>query len=267
MELYNLYYGVVSALGLCHVPYAKSLYFGVLIAVLIWTGLFVLQGVGLCLMAKKQNVSKRWRAFVPFANLLLIGKLAGEANFFGNKVKRAGLYAMLAQIFTTLFCFAEIFAVLYLSTVKGLPTFDDLGRPYWSNVEGFSYAMTVLLNVCTMFSPILQMIYEVLIFIIVLALYKKYVPSSYFGLGVLTLFIPLARYITVFAIRNRDVVDYETYMRAKYAEYMQQRGYTSYGGSTHPSSPSNGYGSAEEVRAERQADPFEEFSEEKKDED
>ena len=37
-------------------------------------------------------------AFLPFFNTYYAGKLAGETQFFGQKMKRVGLYAMISEI-------------------------------------------------------------------------------------------------------------------------------------------------------------------------
>ena len=68
------------------------------IAFVLWLPFFILQSVGLYAMAKKRGFKKRALAFIPFANMLYMGKLAGNCNFFGRKMKRAGLYLMLAQL-------------------------------------------------------------------------------------------------------------------------------------------------------------------------
>ncbi len=226
MEIYNLYFIIVTVLGLFNLPLVQSLYSGVIGAFVLWGGLFALQGVGLYTMAKKQKVEKRWLAFVPFANFLFMGKLAGECNVFGQKVKRAGLYAMLAQIVTTALCFMEMFAVTYLYTVEGAPSFDQFNNPYWSGLKGFSFSLTKYLSVSGLILPIVQMIYEIMTFIILMAVYKKYVPNNAFVLGILSLFVPLSRFIILFVIRTRELIDYEAYMRKKQEEFLRQRGYT-----------------------------------------
>ena len=76
----------------------KSMLGMLVIATLIWLVFFALQGFGLWTMANKKGFKKPVLAFVPFANLLLIDKLAGDCEIFGHKLKRGGMYAMIAQI-------------------------------------------------------------------------------------------------------------------------------------------------------------------------
>ena len=101
MEIYSFYstllYMNLTKNGITGIS-KQSIFGSLAIAVLIWLAFFVLQGVGLWVMVKKKNEKKAWFAFVPFVNLLLIDKLAGDAEFFGHKMKRAGMYVMIAEI-------------------------------------------------------------------------------------------------------------------------------------------------------------------------
>ena len=56
----------------------KGLLVGIVVGFSIWLVFFILQGFGLSAMAKKRGLKKRWLAFVPFANIWYIGKIAGE---------------------------------------------------------------------------------------------------------------------------------------------------------------------------------------------
>ncbi len=258
MEIYTLFGFIAMTLGIFKIQMPTSLYGGMIGAVIIWLALFLLQAIGMYTMAKKQNVEKRWMAFIPFVNFLFMGKLAGECNIFGQKVRRAGLFAMIAQIVATLLCVLEIVAITYLYTVEGAPSFDQFNQPYWSNVQGTSLTLVKVRDIVALILPIAQMIYEIMTFIIVVALYKKYVPNSYFALAVLSLFVPLSRYIILFVIRNRPLVDFEAFMRKKQEEFLRQRGYTQ----TPPySNPYNPNGQTPPAPPE---EPFSEFGENEK---
>ena len=55
--------------------------------------------------------------------------------------------------------------------------------------------------------------------------------KNYMVLGILTLFFPIARFIIIFVLRNREAIDYEAYMRARQEAYarQQQEYYNRYG--------------------------------------
>ena len=84
------------------------------IAVGVWLALFLLLSFGLYYMAKKQNLEKRYLAFIPFANTLYMSKLAGKCTFFGRRMKYAGVYAMVSQILLTIVCGMVIAAQMYI---------------------------------------------------------------------------------------------------------------------------------------------------------
>ena len=87
----------------------------------------------------------------------------------------------------------------------------------------------------------------------------------------LTLFVPAARYITIFVVRKRAPFDYEGYMRAKREEYMrrqQQYGnpYNSPYGNPYGNSYGNPYNggyagqNGTQPQPPKTEDPFEEFA-------
>ena len=116
---------------------------GIIGGLVLWAILFVLQGFGLYKMAQNRNVKNKALAFVPFVNIWFIGKLAGECHFFGQKLKRAGMYAMIMQIIASILCFATIAAEAYLWTVHGAPEMEtQLGSVYWTGLTGFSLTVS-----------------------------------------------------------------------------------------------------------------------------
>ena len=74
-----------------------------------------------------------------------------------------------------------------------------------------------------MFFSIFDNDYFKIVLVLLLGLYKKYNPKNYTALGFLELFVPLSRYIVIFALRNRKAIDYQAYMRARHEAYMRQR--------------------------------------------
>ncbi|MBR6703595.1 MAG: hypothetical protein IKL76_03430, partial [Clostridia bacterium] len=183
---------------------------------------------GLSAMAKKRGLKKRWLAFIPFANIWYIGKIAGECNVFGQRMKRGGLYTMLAQIFTTVLCGLTIAVQVYLLVVEGAPEYDQFGFPFWINLTGFSAVAYKFYGISQYILPIFQLVYEVFMLILLIALYKRYAHRNYFILSMLALFVPVSRFIVIFVLRNRNGIDYEAYMRARHEAYMRQQ--QQYGG-------------------------------------
>ena len=49
--------------------------FGIIFGIILWITMFVLQGVGLFVMAKHRNLKNKWLCFVPFANIYYMGTM------------------------------------------------------------------------------------------------------------------------------------------------------------------------------------------------
>ncbi len=290
MEIYNLFdtsklFAQFFQNYLVNFDTWKILAFCAGIALVLWLPFFILQGIGLCAMAKKRGFKKRALAFIPFANMMYMGKLAGDCNFFGRKVKRAGLYLMLAQILTTLVTFSLIAAELYLYIACGEPVeiliesgMYQIPKLDWPNLSGFSYGVKVYFELGAYIVPIFELIYKVLLIVVMMGLLKQYIPRNYFVLSFLILFVPLSRFIIVFVVRNRRHIDYEAYVRQKREEFMrrQQQYYNQYGnpyGNPYGRPYNGGYGNpynngapngnpppAQGTNAPKDEDPFAEFS-------
>lgn len=267
MEVYQIFSSIYSVLGEFLTADLKLLMWCAVAGVAIWLGLFLLQGFGLFAMAKNRGMKKRWLAFLPFVNLWYVGKIVGECTVFGQRMKRAGVYAMIAQILTTLACFLTIGSQVYLMVEVGAPSYDQFGLPYWTGLTGFGAVAYKTFNVVSLILPIFQLIYEVLLIILLVALLKKYAPGNYFILSMLCLFVPYARYIVIFVLRKRSAIDYEAYMRARREAYMrQQQQYNGYNGG-YGNSYGNPYGrpngnpyTENGAKNESKDEPFSEFS-------
>ena len=273
MEIYALFRVFFVIVLISGVQPTFALFCALGMAVVGCGVLFVLQGIGLYKMAKNRNFKNKWLVFVPFAYLFYMGKLTGPCNIFSQKVKRMGLYAMLAQIATILVCFASLAAVIYLYMAHGLLLIDETGfllldETIVTQGAALSGFAKVCFNYCILSNyilSILQLIYEILVFVLFLGLYKKYIPANYFGMGMLTLFLWPSRYIITFSIRNRQAIDYEAYIRARQEQFMRSR--QQYGNYSNPYGKpyGNPYGNPynnpyrQPQQPPKQEDPFAEF--------
>lgn len=266
MELYQLFDISTTVVAFFGGVGWKGMLGGAIGGVAIWLTLFILQGFGLSAMAKKRGLKKRWLAFMPFANIWYIGKIAGECNVFGQRMKRGGLYTMLAQILTTVLCGLTIAAQVYLLVVEGVPEYDQFGFPFWVNLTGFSAVAYKFYGISQYILPIFQLVYEVFMLILLIALYKRYAHRNYFILSMLALFVPVSRFIVIFVLRNRNGIDYEAYMRARHEAYMRQQqqygGYNPYYGgynrNPYGNPYNNPYGNTQNAPKPPE-DPFGEF--------
>lgn len=223
MEIYN-FYNIATLITSLFVRTETFLpIYGSIGGVLLWIAAFILQGIGSSIMAKNRGMKNRALAFVPFVNIWYIGKLAGESQFFGQRVKRAGMYAMIAQIITTLITCAMIASEVYLWTAYGAPQETQLGSAYWPGLTGFALTVSKFYDLSWYLLSIFQLICSILLVIMLMSLYKKYEPRNHFVLSMLTLFAPISRFFIIFAIRNRKAIDYEAYKRARQEAYMRRQ--------------------------------------------
>ncbi len=271
MELFSLYYVVTSSIDLATsmmgspLP-ASALFLYGLIGVAVWAALFVLQGIGLSTMAKRRGMDKTWRAFVPFVNIYLLGKLAGDCQFFGKRIKRIGLYTMIAQILVSVLMGLAVASEIHLYLTYGDPSgLTQQQLPVWTGLTPFSQAAYGYYIAANSFMTIFNIAYQVLLFIAMTGLCQKYYPRNYMLLAFLSLFIPEAHFIVIFALRNRTPIDYHAYMRARYEAHMRRQ-YGQYGaGPQNNPYGANPYGgqTPNPTNAPTQTppqDPFEEFS-------
>ncbi len=270
MELYNFFQIGFFISSMTSKDIRVIMSTAAIIAASVLVVMFLLQGIGLYTMARKRGFKKKALAFVPFANVYYMGKLAGECTFFGRKIKNVGLYAMIAQIVAVLLSVSYVFSTWYLYYNFGLPLQEEtlLGLPYWPGASAGSFSSFVqsFYQYASSFLSILGLVSRIFMIILVMGLFKRYAPGGYRGLGLLCFFLPEARFIVVFVLRNRPVVDFEAYMRKKREEFMrrQQQYYNTYGNPY--GNPYNRYGQGNSYPSNggqsspKEEDPFSEFS-------
>ncbi len=269
MFIYEIYQSWVSVSRFNGINELGNLLIGLIAGGVFWLAFFVLQGIGLYTMAKNRKLKNKWLAFVPFANVFFMGKLVGECTFFGRKVKRLGLYAMITQILASLVAFASIFAEIYLFAVEGRPIIQQ-GFVYWANLVGTSETINRLYGISGFILLSVDLIYMVTSLLLYSALYKKYSPDNNFMLLLFSLFLrPFAQYVIVFILRKREAVDYEAYMRKRQEEFLrQQQAYRNmygnpggpYGRYTWGAPNQNPYSQPTHQPQEKPEEPFEEFA-------
>ena len=202
----------------------------------------VLGGFGLYKMAKKKKKKHAWLAFIPFANTFYAGYLAGEARFFGQKMKRAGLYAMLAEIvyvgLNVLILVADILMIPHYTAIT-TPTYD--GTTYISfgpKATSVPHSIRWLYDAtyansgfgwANILSYAVFIVFLIFLGVTLASLFKQYNPRGYAGYMVLCILFPVRGFV-FFALRNRTPVDYDEYMRRRMEEYRRrQQQYGPYG--------------------------------------
>ena len=186
---------------------------------------------------------------------------------------------MIAQIVVFIICGLVMFAEGYLSTqYSECSTFDEKTRmfifPTPKEVDVFLYKFSYFLYYDgPYFISVISLVYQLLLFVMVMGLYRTYSVKNYMMLSFLELFMPMSRYIVILVLRNNQAIDFDEYMRKKREEFMRARTQYNPYGSYNPQNPYNPYGNQNqngETASNQPSDkkpeseePFGEFSSDK----
>lgn len=215
--------------------------------VAVWALLEALLAVGLYCMAKRRGMKNRALAFIPLVNMVYAGRIAGDCEFFGQKMKHVGVFAAVTQTLLFLVGVFTIFVKTSLYT-NYIPTVVEGGMLFFKKADGSNPAGALANffirynSVSSMILSVLELIYTVMLFIVASGLFKKYAPASHMMLSFLALFVSVSFPIAVFALRNRTPVNYADYVKKRQEAYYRRYG-NPYGGNPYgnPSSR-NPYG-------------------------
>lgn len=263
--------GVTQEQGSVEISTAMVILFACIV-VGIYIAFYVLRSIGLYKLARRQNVAHAFLAWIPCVWMFTACKIIGNTKIFGNTAEKLAIWACVIFSFATIIPFAYNFLVYfpyvmyYIQggsidlivngsvviqpvTTAGI-TFNNLfDTPAIDTVLKILYAVNYIFRFGEIFINVFLYI----------NLFRKFWPEHYILAAVLSFFGLFP--ILVFAIRDREEVDFNEYLRKRY----YGSGYTPYGG--------NGYGNNEGQRtyygsqggvnngqSEQNNDPFDEFS-------
>lgn len=252
--------------------YRQSMLICLGVAAGIYLICLILGGIGMHVMAKKRGMKGSWMAFVPFLNTLYAGKLAGEVNVFGKKVKWMGLAATFLEfVYVGLSAFSCY--LLFSLLQPGYFTYRTAntigGEVYQAELvtERVPLGMRWMLTADTVCEILIYVFYILMLLAMCLmfySFYRKYYARSPFIMMFLSALFPF-RGIVIFAVRNNTPVDYEAYMRRRMEQYARTRqgygqggpyggGYGGQGGYDADGNAAGGYGQSAPAD-----DPFSDF--------
>lgn len=193
-------------------------------------GLFM-GGFALMKMSKRLDMKNTWLGYLPFGNTYLTGKLAGETNFLGKKMKRAGLYAMIAEICYVLFEVAYLVVSMMFVNEDffELVTVDE-STQYWQLNIGLVSQIAPELNWLVKFSLAMEILAYVARFaalflfsLLFFAFFRKYYVRGPLLMTVLCVVLPVRGFV-LFAVRNNKPIDYANFMRRRMEEMYRSGG-------------------------------------------
>ena len=237
---------------------------------------YLLRSIGLFTLAKRQKVLHAWVSFLPLAWFYIACKLVGKSRFFNRPIEDTAL------ILTIIFAVAELITLvsnvlIYYPIVGNLlaGNGDILIAPTGMKIQGFEeFATSIyvtqlfvnpygiqgtitvnnILTVLGYISFVTDIVSLVVVITVYMGLFRRFWPQHYvlaMILSFLGLFAPF-----VFAIRKKDPIKFEDYLRSRY--------YGAYGNpyqNPYSQNPYNQNPYNSQNAQPRPQNPFEEFAE------
>lgn len=170
---------------------------------------YVLKGIGMYTIAKRQGRDYPWLAFIPFARKYLQGELAGSVTLKNKTIKNPGIWLLALP-----FIFGAVNLVFYLiAAVVGIGAIGSLmnmsyGYGYYGS-SGISIGMIMGIVIAAIIwiivAVVYQAVYKVLGILVDHQIFAQFTSKNMsIAHAVLSGTIPLYESICLFVMRNRD---------------------------------------------------------------
>ena len=225
-----------------------SLIIAAVVALGLLLTFYLFRSIGLYTLAKANGVKNPWIAFIPAVWMFTACKLIGESSaFFGQTYKKLALLFGIAfsvcaavSLIDRVLCYYPLIsyavqsganARIYYAGSFSSDFFASSGIPVYPYdgafcvegfVDGYPYRLKVLLsgiNILGIFTSVVSIVITVSVYF---SLFRKFWPEHYILASLLSILLSLFP-IFVFAVRNRQPVDYGAYMREKYRAFYSAR--------------------------------------------
>lgn len=186
----------------------------------VYGAFFAVKAVAVCIMAKSHGVKNWWLGMIPFANYIVIGKLAGPVRVFHVDIKNVGWLAAIASGVVTLgsavisgIYFGEYFVALFNGS---LPVGEFFAFEPGVTVE-------IIISVYNYVEYFISIINIFAYAMLVYAFFSKYAPDKRWLFTLLCLFIePLLGVFILVVRKNRAYSSVNEYYAEKYARRFGQ---------------------------------------------
>lgn len=209
-------------------------FFYLLVPGIMYLVLFVMGGFGLYRMASRRKIKHKWRAFVPFANTYLLGELAGNnCTFFGARLKLVKLWVTISEVLAVLVGGFAIFCTIFLYSGFYSETWTYTEKEYYGEtylIIGWDVSkMTVTqkafyygsLNCYGKLYYLFEIIYYLFFVTAIMNVFRRYAPAQSTMYTLLSVFFPIEN-IFIFAVSGNREVNYNDYVKARYARYRNR---------------------------------------------
>lgn len=175
-----------------------------LVILLVWgiisLGGYILKGIGMYTIAKRQGMEYPWLAYVPFARAYLQGELGGEIALKEKKIQNPGIWLLALP-----FIHGAIFFIFYIVLwVVGMGAMFSMTNYYNGPGVGTVIALIVVGGVFLVFNLVYRGIYKVLQVLVDHQILERFTSKNMSIVhGVLSALIPLYEPICFFVMRNK----------------------------------------------------------------
>ena len=206
------------------------------VAVLV-VGFFILKAIAVCKMAKKKGYKNWWLGMIPYANFILLGKLAGPIRIFKMDIPNMGIFLLIASLLLDIVNLLYYFGS-YLATI----------------VPGIEY----VINLVYTFGYFIELVYFVASFSVAYAIFGKYEPQRRMLYSALSIIEPIFAILLIVIMNKKPYDSIDDY----YRELMAKRYGQAYNPHTNPyqtyENPFSDYSDGNNSNTSND-DPFEEY--------
>ncbi|MBU5450166.1 hypothetical protein [Acetivibrio sp. MSJd-27] len=170
---------------------------------------YLLKGLGMYGIAKQQNLSYAWLAFIPVASNYLQGRLAGESLKIGKKEwKNPGLWMLLIPIiFYAVFFTVYIIFIISIALQGSADYLDKSPAAVQALISGMIGFIVIIMLLAIIGGTAVNLITGLVRYNI----HKRYQDDNKALLHMLLgMFVPLYQSIYFFILRNKIPIDMQT---------------------------------------------------------
>lgn len=175
-----------------------------MIAILVGFGIaiadYILRGISLYTIAKREGREYPWLAFVPFARKYLQGELAGVIVLKDRKIKNPGIW-LVAMPFIAGIVSSIFYGILCAITFGILISMDYMVTDF--SVGGV-FGILVLIFIMLVWTLVYNAAYKLLYVLVDKQIFGKFTSENMAVIhAVLSVFLPLYEVICLFVMRNK----------------------------------------------------------------
>ncbi|MDD2978622.1 MAG: hypothetical protein PHN80_01485 [Hespellia sp.] len=192
----------------------------VLVAKLV---LYILKGVGMYKLAKRQKVEYPWLAFIPFARYYLQGEVSDDIRLKNKSIKNPGIWLIVLPIaWNILF---GISYVMIFGAMFGLTM--GLSGPHMNISGGALGAMVIWIILFVLISILYQAVYKGLKLLVDYQIYGRITTNNMALVhAILGIFIPCYEAICLFVMSRKPFhPEFEEYFNRPVPKYDPAQGY------------------------------------------